>query len=72
MALNCLNIECLKPLEQPAHKRYWCDEACWLETHEGSQAKIERSKERTRGPSFRRTIREPDDHPTVTMRNWVR
>ena len=70
MAFHC--TRCHEPLDDERHKRYWCNEACWRLGQEEMRANIDRANESDPGSSVRRTIREPDDHPTVTMRNWGR
>jgi hypothetical protein len=68
MALNC--AQCQEPLDDKRHKWLWCNEECWRVGQGEMKANIQRSKERHPDTSPRRTIREPDSHPAVTMRNW--
>jgi hypothetical protein len=63
-------VSCQQDLGPERYKRLWCNRACWDTGQDEMRAKIALARERYRDTSPHRTIREPDDHPTVTMRNW--
>ena len=67
MSTHCDN--CLKPLDEQAYRRRWCDKTCREKSRARVAASIVRGKERMRDvPGYVETV-EPDDHPLVTRRD---